>query len=232
MSFMQRRVFITGVGAITGLGVGASALWEGLCAGKSGIGPVTRFDATGFRCRLASEVKNFSAKDFVPKSYRKAVKVMARVTELAVGAAKCAAEDAGLVTKASLEADASKTLTYPLDRIGCHIGAGLICAETAEISSAMVTAREPGASSELVEKTNGLTLKRWGAIPPEGGGGMDNLQPLWMLKYLPNMLACHVSIIHGTEGPSNTITCAEASGLLSIGESHRVIERGAAELCF
>jgi 3-oxoacyl-[acyl-carrier-protein] synthase II len=61
---------------------------------------------------------------------------------------------------------------------------------------------------------------------------MENLPPLWMLKYLPNMLACHVTIIHGAEGPSNTITCAEASALLSLGESMRVIERGAADACF
>jgi 3-oxoacyl-[acyl-carrier-protein] synthase II len=62
--------------------------------------------------------------------------------------------------------------------------------------------------------------------------GMSNLQPLWMLKYLPNMLACHVTIIHGAEGPSNTHTCNEASGLLSLGEATRVIERDAADCCF
>jgi 3-oxoacyl-[acyl-carrier-protein] synthase II len=229
---MRRRVLITGVGTVTGLGIGVNALWDGLCAGTGAIAPMTRIDPAGFPCKVASEVKNFSAKDYVPKSYRKAVKVMVRDTELAVGAAKCAVEDAGLVTKASLEADPSLRLTYPPERVGCHIGAGLICAETAEISGAMVTAREPDPSPELLHKTNGLTLKRWGTVAPEGGGGMDNLQPLWMLKYLPNMLACHVTIIHGTEGPSNTITCAEASGLLSIGESCRVIERGAADLCF
>ncbi|MCA9287083.1 MAG: hypothetical protein KDA05_00775, partial [Phycisphaerales bacterium] len=59
--------------------------------------------------------------------------------------------------------------------------------------------------------------------------GMDNLQPLWLLKYLPNMLACHVTIVHGAEGPSNTITCGEASGLLSIGEAARAVERGSAD---
>jgi 3-oxoacyl-[acyl-carrier-protein] synthase II len=52
------------------------------------------------------------------------------------------------------------------------------------------------------------------------------------LKYLPNMLACHVTIIHGAHGPSNTITCGEASSGLSIGESLRVIQRGGADLCF
>jgi 3-oxoacyl-[acyl-carrier-protein] synthase II len=61
---------------------------------------------------------------------------------------------------------------------------------------------------------------------------MNHLPPLWLLKYLPNMLACHVTILHGAEGPSNTITCAEASGLLSLGESMRVIQRGDADACF
>ena len=60
---------------------------------------------------------------------------------------------------------------------------------------------------------------------------MQNLTPLWMLKYLPNMLACHVTIIHDCQGPSNTITCNEASSGLSIAESQRVIERGAADAC-
>jgi 3-oxoacyl-[acyl-carrier-protein] synthase II len=230
---MPRNVFITGLGAVTGLGVGVSALWDGLCAGKSAIAPISRFDPSGFRWKLGAEVKDFSAKDFVPKSYRKAVKVMVRDTELAVAAAKLAADDAGLVTRAQGEAAiSSPALTYASDRLGCHIGAGLICSDTLEISSAMVTARDPNPSPELMAKTNGLTLKAWGSIRPEGGGGMENLQPLWMLKYLPNMLACHVTIIHGAEGPSNTITCAEASALLSIGESCRVIERGAADVCF
>jgi 3-oxoacyl-[acyl-carrier-protein] synthase II len=231
---MASKIVITGLGTVTGLGVGITALWEGLCAGRSAIGPLTRIDPVGFSCKLGAEVKDFGAKDYVPKSYRKAVKVMVRDTELAVAAAKCAAEDARLVTKAQIgEApSSSQTATYAPERVGCHIGAGLICAETQEISAAMVTARPPNPSPELLDRTNGLTLKAWGAVPPEGGGGMDNLQPLWMLKYLPNMLACHVTIIHGAEGPSNTITCSEASALLSIGESCRVIQRGAADACF
>ena len=232
---MTRKIVITGLGTVTGLGVGATALWEGLCAGRSAIAPLTRFDPSGFTCKVGSEVKDFSAREFVPKSYRKAVKVMVRDTELAVAAAKCAADDAGLVTRAQAGESNSSSVhvtTYAPERMGCHIGAGLICPETLEISAAMVTARPPNPSAAVMAKTNGLTLKAWGTVPPEGGVGMDNLPPLWMLKYLPNMLACHVTIIHGAEGPSNTITCAEASALLSIGESCRVIERGAADACF
>lgn len=232
---MSRRVVITGLGTVTALGVGHAPLWDGLCSGASGLRRITRFNPDGFPSRLAGEVRDFSARDFVPKSYRKAVKVMARDIELAVAAAKCAVEDARLVTRATLSDSGAQpggaATTYPPERMGCHIGAGLIAAETQELSMAVATARDP---APAFAATNGFSLRAWGTEHPELGakGGMNNLQPLWMLKYLPNMLACHVTILHGAEGPSNTITCAEASGLLSLGESTRVIERNAADLCF
>ncbi len=202
-------------------------LWEGLVSGASCLGPITRFDPSGFPCRLGGEVRNFSARDHVPKHYRKAVKVMARDTELAVAAARCAVEDAGLVTRAALgdtgqDNAAGAKMTYPAPRMGCHIGAGLIAAETDELSLALASARGPADADGRAT----VDLGAWGRL------GMENLTPLWLLKYLPNMLACHVTILHGAEGPSNTITCAEASGLLSIGESMRVIQRAAADLCF
>ena len=59
---------------------------------------------------------------------------------------------------------------------------------------------------------------------------MDLLTPLWLLKYLPNMLACHVSIIHDTQGPSNTITCQQASAGLALAEACRTIQRGHADI--
>jgi 3-oxoacyl-[acyl-carrier-protein] synthase II len=223
---MDRRVVITGLGAVSGLGVGAQALWEGLLSGTSAIKRISQLDPSGFRCRLGSEAAGFTgAKDYVPKSYRKAVKVMARDIELAVAAARLAVEDAGLVTRGTLPEGSTDATTYPQSRMGCHIGAGLIAAETDELTLAFATAAVPAGGRPNVD------LKKWGNAP-EGGGAMNNLPPLWLLKYLPNMLACHVTIIHGAEGPSNTITCAEASGLLSIGESVRVIQRGDADLCF
>jgi 3-oxoacyl-[acyl-carrier-protein] synthase II len=217
---MARAVVITGVGAVSAMGVGAAALWAGLVEGRSGLGPVTRFDASGFASSIAGQVPaGFAGKDFVPKHYRKATKVMALDIELAVAAAKEAAESAGLVTRGMLGEDATDGTSYSPERMGCHVGAGLIAAESDELAAALVTARREQGRPEV-------DLGRWGE------SGMDNLTPLWMLKYLPNMLACHVTIIHGCEGPSNTITCGEASGLLCIGESTRVIERGAADACF
>ena len=71
---------------------------------------------------------------------------------------------------------------------------------------------------------NRLDLLDWGKE------GMTQLTPLWLLKYLPNMLACHVTIVHGLRGPSNTITCSDASSHLAIGEAFRTIQRGDADL--
>ncbi|RMH27805.1 MAG: hypothetical protein D6693_04665 [Planctomycetota bacterium] len=218
---MSDGVVITGLGAVTPFGVGASALWDGLLEGRSALTRIARFDPSGFDCRLAGEAEGFSARDFVPKAYRKAVKVMARDIELAVGAAHDAVRDAGLSTRGQPLADGADP-TYPPRRVGCHIGAGLIAADLDELTAALASG---------VDERGEFSLARWGDA--EGGAGaMGNLTPLWLLKYLPNMLACHVTIIHDAQGPSNTITCAEASGLLSVGESMRVIERGEADACF
>lgn len=232
---MPTRVVITGIGCVSALGLGWDALWNGLCEGRSNLRPATKIDTSGFRSKLVGEVPDFKTQDYVPKSYRKAVKVMARDIELAVVAAKLAVQDAGLSTRGTLEGVESAKQTYPSARMGCHIGAGLIAAETEEMSAAMSTAAAPvPANADASGGSLQLDLKKWGGSGAEAGAGtgMEQLTPLWLLKYLPNMLACHVTIIHGCEGPSNTITCAEASGVLCVGESTRVIQRGAADLCF
>lgn len=205
----MKRVVVTGIGLVSPLGIGTRATWENLLAGQCALAPIKAFDGSGFACSIAGEVPAYKIGDHVPKSYRKATKVMARDIELAVIAADDAMKDAGLQTKAY--ADPS-----PLDllRFGCNIGAGLISAELNELAPAMNVARDG-------EK---LDLGKWGTE------GMQQLTPLWLLKYLPNMLACHVTIIHGLMGPSNTITCADASSHLAIGEAFRTIQRGKAEL--
>jgi 3-oxoacyl-[acyl-carrier-protein] synthase II len=212
---MSRRVVITGLGPITAFGPGLDPLWRAMVEGRSAIRRIERFDPCGFACKVAAELDAdvFSVRKVVPKSYRKGMKVMCRDIELAVGAAAAAIEDAGMITTAG-QPDAEPTI--PPSRMGCHIGAGLICADVDELSAALWTSRND---------TGAFDLQHWGQE------GMENLTPLWLLKYLPNMLACHVTIIHDCQGPSNTITCCEASSGLSIGESVRVLQRGAADAC-
>jgi len=194
---------------ISPIGIGAKTFWDNLVAGKCGIRRIEAFDPGAFPSQLAGEVPAYKIGDFVPKSYRKATKVMARDIELAVVAADDAFKDSGLKSRAYTD---QPTITP--GRFGCNIGAGLISTDLNELTSAMNTARDG----------NRLDLQKWGRE------GMNQLTPLWLLKYLPNMLACHVTIIHALKGPSNTITCAEASSHLAIGEAFRTIQRGDADL--
>lgn len=205
----MRRVVVTGIGVISPLGIGAEAYWQNLLAGTCAIRRISAFDPAAFPSQVAGEVAPYKIGDFVPKSYRKATKVMARDIELAVIAADDAFKSSGIQSKAYTD-----TPTFASDRFGCNIGAGLISAELDELTVAMHTARD----------SDHLDMHKWGAE------GMQQLTPLWLLKYLPNMLACHVTIIHGLKGPSNTITCADASGHLAIGEAYRTVQRGDADL--
>ncbi len=211
---MNRGVAITGIGPVTALGLGIEPLWAAMEAGETGIRPFEAFDGAAWECPFAGELPadGFSIRKLVPKHYRKATKVMCRDIELAMGAALMAVQDAGLTTAGAGEGEP----TIAPGRVGCHIGAGLICADVNELGAALVTSKTDDGD---------FSLKHWGET------GMENLTPLWLLKYLPNMLACHVTIVHDCQGPSNTITCWESSAPLSMAESVRVIQRGAADAC-
>jgi len=205
----MRKVVITGIGVVSPIGIGSAVFWENLIAGKVGIDRITTFNPGGFPSQIAGQVPPFKINDFVPKHYRKATKVMARDIELAVVAADDAFKDAGLKSRAY-----SETPDINGKRFGCNIGAGLISVDLNELTSAMHSARDG----------QRLNLQKWGK------DGMGQLTPLWLLKYLPNMLACHVTIIHELKGPSNTITCGDSSSHLAIGEAFRTIQRGDADL--
>jgi 3-oxoacyl-[acyl-carrier-protein] synthase II len=205
----DRRVVITGLGAACAAGVGIEQFWQSLLDGRQCIRRIDLFDPGKFPSQIGGQISDFSARKFVPKDYRKAVKVMARDIEIAVAAADLAVRDSGLVTR-GMEGE----MTVDPKRLGCNVGAGLICTDLNELGSAVNTAVVDGK----------FDFKVWGST------GMENLTPLWLLKYLPNMLSCHVTIIHDAEGPSNAITCGDTSAHLSIGEAGRWIARGDADV--
>lgn len=89
----NRRVVITGLGPVSCLGLGKDNLWEGLVAGRSGIGPITHFDPTNFPCKIGGEVPDFQPADFISRNN---LKNTARFTQFAVAAARLAFEDSGL----------------------------------------------------------------------------------------------------------------------------------------
>ena len=91
---MKRRVVITGLGAVTPVGMGAKAFWQSLRDGMSGIDTITRFDASPYPCKVAAEIRQFEPLDFMSKTAAKA----GRFAQFAVAAARMAYEDAGLAT--------------------------------------------------------------------------------------------------------------------------------------
>src|SRR4030042_5834257 len=113
---------ITGLGAVTPLGLSYQDLWTGLCQGKSGIKRIIAFDPSGFTCQIAGQAPEFNIRDYVPKSMRKTTKLMSRDIELAVVAANEAFKDAGLKTKAFDE----QNISINPERTAVILGAGLI----------------------------------------------------------------------------------------------------------
>jgi 3-oxoacyl-[acyl-carrier-protein] synthase II len=204
------RVVITGLGAVTPLGLTVSDTWEGLCAGTCGIDKITAFDPVGFNCKLAGQVPDYKIQKYVLKTYRKAVKLMSRDIELAVIAANEAFVHAGLITRGI---DPENVNVNP-ERVAINLGAGLISCDLVELAPAVAAS-----------VTNGrFDLHKWGKE------GLEQVTPLWLLKYLPNMLACHIGIIHDIQGPSNSITCAETSAHLAIAEAAQIIARGDSDI--
>jgi 3-oxoacyl-[acyl-carrier-protein] synthase II len=121
---VKRRVVITGLGAVTPIGVGVEAGWQSLCQGKSGIGPVTRFDTASFRTRIAGEVNGFNPADFMTS---KLVRRSSRFIHYAVAAAQMAVDDAGLTIN-----NANR------DRIGTSVGTAMGGVESLEKNQELV----------------------------------------------------------------------------------------------
>ena len=108
---MKKRVVVTGMGAITPIGNSVEEFWSGVKAGQIGFAPITYFDTTDYKCKLAAEVKNFEPSQYMDK---KAARRMEQFCQFAVAAAKEAIEDAGL--------DMEKEDPY---RCGCAVGSGV-----------------------------------------------------------------------------------------------------------
>jgi len=108
---LNRRVVITGLGLVSPLGIGVDETWRALCAGKSGVGEITRFDTSDFQTKIAAEVKNFNAQDFLPQKEAKRTELF---IAYALAAARMAREDSGLVI------DSTNS-----DRVGVITGCGL-----------------------------------------------------------------------------------------------------------
>lgn len=133
---MKRRVVVTGLGAVTPIGNTVEAFWNSVREGKCGIGPITKFDTTDYKVKLAAEVNEFTAKD---RMDAKAARRMEPFSQYAVAAAKEAFEDAGL--------DMSQEDPF---RAGVIIGSGIGSLDVIEREYTKITTKGPGRVNPLM----------------------------------------------------------------------------------
>lgn len=200
----KRRVVITGLGVLSPIGLDLDTFWQALSTGQSGVRPLESVDTSLLPFSFAGQVVGFDAKTILPKAQWRGLKVMARTVQLGV----CAAE----LALAHARVDSS-TLD-PL-RFGVTYGSGMIATELDDIAYA--------AAASVNCQPGSVSLRSWGEK------GLPAIQPLWMLKYLPNMPACHVSIMHNAQGPNNSITESDVASLLALGESYNILRRDHAD---
>src|SRR5205085_9194602 len=140
------------------------------------------FDASNHPIRVAGEVLDFDPEPFIPDRFRKSVKLMGRAAKFGVGAAGLAVADSGLDTD-----------TLDPTRFGVVMGAGLVPMDLGELAPLLARACQ----DEGFDPTK---------LPAAGGD--PQMFPLWLLKYLPNMAAAHISMAFNCQGPNNTVVTA------------------------
>ena len=197
-------VVVTGLGCVSSIGYSARETWEGLLAGRSGVGPVTAFDTGRNAPFYAAEVRDLSPeRASLP---RRKLKMMGRQAQLAFAAVQDAITDAGLNADGAVDRE----------RLGLILGVGMLNADADELGRAFhAMQRSTGG------KFDQAVFNRAAAT---------ELLPLWLLRHIPNLAASHAGIAVDAQGPSNTITTGCVAGANAIGEAARIIARGDADV--
>ncbi|TWU18339.1 beta-ketoacyl-[acyl-carrier-protein] synthase family protein [Allorhodopirellula heiligendammensis] len=242
-------IVITGVGMVSSIGVGREAFTQSLLGGVSGV---RRYDEQAcsasedivlqYRCEdgepvlvqetaVVAGLVDFDAKQFVTP--RKALKVMSREIQTAYAASQLAVLDAGLqpylpAQAAAVEQRIKHSQSEPAeqrpgytehgkiysDRIGTVFGSELLYGPPLELSEAYADSVNAEGEFDASEF---------------GNSAMRHITPLWLLKYLPNMPACHYSIVLNAHGPNNSITVGDASGAAALIEACGYLHREIAD---
>ncbi|MBI5195982.1 MAG: beta-ketoacyl-ACP synthase II [Nitrospirae bacterium] len=212
----MKRVVITGIGAVTPLGNDIEATWENLKKGRSGIGLITRFDASGLSSRIAGELKGFSPEKYLSK---KDILRLDPFIHYAIAAAVMALEDAGLIRRGSgvrgqgLEKQNHSSLASAGVVIGSSRG-GISTFEKSIIRSQVGTTRfrESGVRKKFISSRLTPHILRF--------------SPYLMPATAISMASSYISMRFGIKGPSLGISTACASGANAIGEALRLIQHG------
>ncbi len=209
----RQRVAITGMGLVSPIGSNLQQLWDSLVQGRSGISAIDSLPTASLPIKSGGQVKDFTGaiEDYgdldkgLQRSIKKNMKVMCREIEMGVAAAQKALAHSGLGAERAAE------------RCGCLFGCDYILTRPEEYADGVRNVRAGNARGEF-------DISQW----PERG--LPKVNPLWLLKYLPNMPNSHVSIYNDFRGPNNSLTVREASFNLSLAEATSIIQRGAADV--
>ncbi len=207
----QTRVVITGLGVVSPLGRDLSTFWTALTAGQSGITEFSELPLDVLPVRHGGQAKCFTGaiEDFgqldknLQRAIKKNQKVMCREIELGVAACQLALSHA----KLGIE-------DRDPERIGITYGCDYLLTRPEEFADGIDACLDAGRTFHREE---------WPIL------GMPKVNPLWLLKFLPNMPASHVAIFNDLRGPSNSLTVREASNSLTIREATAAIRRGVAD---
>jgi 3-oxoacyl-[acyl-carrier-protein] synthase II len=197
----EREVVLTGVGVVSPIGIGNDAFWNSLQEGRSGVRKLESLQGLGLPIDFGAEIQDFDPKLYVQP--RKSLKVMCREIQTAFAASTLALEDAAL-DRAKIDPD----------RFGVVLGTEMFYGPVEELQDVYRACMNEGHFRQ----------QRWGQA------AMKEMFPLWMLKYLPNMAACHIGIAQDARGPNNTIVMWEVSALLALWEACSIIRRGWADV--
>lgn len=214
----SRNIVVTGLGIISPIGIGADAFWDSLAKGRSGIATLESMGYSAAPRNVGAEIKDFTektAKKEYLRQQRKSIKVMCREIQLGVASALQVVQHAGL----DLE-------SVDHERFGVDFGANLM------LSPPEVLDEPARKCVDENDPDRTFHFERWGKAGANADreSGMAMMEPLWLLRYLPNMPACHIGIALAACGPNNSITLDEASGNLALGEAFRILQRGSADV--
>ena len=197
------RIVVTGSGAVCAAGMDVPSIHAALREGRSAIGPITQWDASGWPVRVAGEVPNFNARALVED--RKLHKLIRRTDLFGLYAADRAIDASGLVAhRDALDAQAAAAFS---DASGVYVGSG-------------------GGNYQNNYDFLPLLAQSGGALKGFGEQLLDTVNPMWLLRTLPNNVLGHIGIRRGLKGPNACITNHSIGGLLAVIEAMEALRNG------
>jgi 3-oxoacyl-[acyl-carrier-protein] synthase II len=207
-----RRVVITGFGLISPLGNTREAFWSAIRNEQSGVAELRNLPGRSLPCPFGAECREFTGaiEEFGPlekdlkRTIKKGLKVMCREIQMGVAAAQLALVDAQLAPG-----------SFDPERTGCVYGCDYLVTVPEEFTDGI---------RNCTDSEGHFHFSSWGEK------GLSKVDPLWLLKFLPNMPASHIAIYNDLRGPNNSLTLREASSNAAMAESYLTIQRGHADV--